>query len=171
MESYEIIKIQNIKFYSHPIYGKYFASEDGQIISKKHKKILKFWLNRDKGYQYFSLFIYNTKKSYLVSRFVYECFKGEIPVDKDVDHIDSNKKNNSINNLQLLSHKENVRKARCKKVVSLNIETQEEKIFDSLTQAAEFYQIDISAVCVNCQKKIESCKSKKDGKRYKFFYL
>ena len=39
MESYEIIKIQNIKFYSHPIYSKYFASEDGQILSKKQKNI------------------------------------------------------------------------------------------------------------------------------------
>ena len=171
MESYEIIKIQNIKFYSHPIYSKYFASEDGQIISKKHKKILKFWLNRDKGYQYFSLFIYNTKKSYLVSRFVYECFKGEIPVDKDVDHIDSNKKNNSINNLQLLSHKENVRKARCKKVISLNIETQEEKIFDSIKEAGEFYDIFASNISAICKKKMKTSKSKKDGKKYQFFYL
>ena len=171
MESYEIIKIQNIKFYSHPIYSKYFASEDGQILSKKHKKILKFWLNRDKGYQYFSLFINNTQKSYLVSRFVYECFKGDIPNDKEVDHIDSNKENNSINNLQLLTHKENVRKSRCKKVKSFNIETREEKNFKSLNEAAKYNCISPSTVCLNCKKRIKVVKSKRDGMIYVFNYI
>ena len=171
MESYEIIKIQNIKFYSHPIYSKYFASEDGQILSKKRKKILKFWLNRDKGYQYFSLYINNTKKTYLVSRFVYECFKGNIPDDKEVDHLDNNKENNSIKNLQLLTRKENVRKSCCKKVKSFNIETRKEKKFKSVNEAAKYNCISPSAVCLNCKKITKTTKSKRDDMVYIFNYL
>ena len=111
------------------------------------------------------------KKIYRVSRFIFECFNGEIPVDKQVDHIDSCKKNNSIFNLQLLSPKENVRKSNCKKVVSFNLETKEKIIFDSLKQTAEYHQISDRAVGYSCQKRIKIIKSKKDGKKFKFFYL
>ena len=113
----------------------------------------------------------NIRKSYLVSRFVYECFKGNIPDDKEVDHIDNNKENNSINNLQLLTHKENIRKSRCKKVISLNIETREEKNFRSVKEAAKYNCISPSSVCMNCKKKTKIVKSKKDGMIYIFNYI
>ena len=171
MNNREIIKFQNIKFYSHPIYSKYSASKDGQILGKNRKKILKLGINYAKGYKFFILYMDNISKIYLVSRFVYECFKGNIPDDKEVDHIDNNKENNSIKNLQLLTHKENIRKSRCKKVTSFNIETREEKIFESLKEAAEYYQIHNSTVCLNCQKKIKTTKSNKDGMIYIFTYL
>ena len=38
MNDREIIKFQNTRFYNHPIYSQYFASKDGQILSKNHKK-------------------------------------------------------------------------------------------------------------------------------------
>ena len=97
-------------------------------LNEKKKKILKLQ-NNGCGYYQFGLYENNTKKYYRVSRFVFECFKGEIPVDKEVDHIDNNKKNNSISNLQLLTPKENTRKSYCKKVISFNIETKEKKDF------------------------------------------
>ena len=113
----------------------------------------------------------NGNKSYYVHRFVYECFKGEIPKGKEIDHVDRDKKNNNIINLQLLSRLENIRKARCKKVISLNIETKKEKIFESVTEASEFHKIIGSSITLNCQKIYKTCKSKKDGKRFQFFYL
>ena len=96
MESNKIIKFQNIDFYSHPIYNRYAASKEGQILGKKHEIILKQSLNKKCGYLYFKVFNENVGISYLVSRFVYECFKGKIPNDKVVDHIDNNKINNKI---------------------------------------------------------------------------
>ena len=166
------IEFQNILFFSHPKYKKYLASRCGKILSlkRKEKKILKLCLSGS-GYFYFNLYENNFYKCYRVSRFVFECFKGEIPVDKQVDHIDSCKENNSINNLQLLSPKENVRKSKCKKVFSFNIETKEKIIFDSLKETAEYHQISDRAVGYSCQKKNKIIKSKKDGKRYQFFYL
>ena len=171
MTNREFIEFQDIKFYKHPKYKKYLASKCGQILSLKlnKTKILKLVLSGN-GYFMFSLYK-NGIKRYYVHRFVYECFKGAIPKGKEIDHVDRDKKNNNIINLQLLSHLENSRKSNCKKVISYNLETQEEKIFDSITEAGEFYQIDFSNISKICRKKRKTGKSKKDGKRYQFFYL
>lgn len=42
-----------------------------------------------------------------VHRLVYETFKGPIPDGMEIDHFDTNKENNSLDNLILCSHKEN----------------------------------------------------------------
>ena len=172
MSNREHIKYQGIKFFFHPYHKDYLASRCGKILSLKwnKKRILKLHSNCW-GYLVFNFYKNNNKKKYFVHRFVFETFKGEIPKGIHTDHCDNNKKNNSIKNLQLLSPRENQHKSNCKKVISLNLETKEEKIFDSLTQVAEFHQIINSSITLNCQKKIKFCKSKKDGKRYQFFYL
>lgn len=51
---------------------------------------------------------------FITNHNVYECIRGNIPKDKVVDHIDNNKKNNRIDNLQLLTPKKNSNKCRCK---------------------------------------------------------
>ena len=172
-EDRDFIEFKNIKFFWHPYHKDYLASRCGKILSlkRKEKKILKF---RNNGNNYLSFYFSenNKKRNYYIHRYVFETFKGKIPSDKQVDHVDNCKKNNSISNLQLLTPSENTRKNHFKKkVISLNLETKEEKIFDSLTQVAEFYQIIHSSITLNCQKKIKFCKSKKDGKKYQFFYL
>ena len=48
----------------------------------------------------------------LVHRLVWLAFKGEIPQGLEIDHIDQNIHNNRLDNLQLTTHRENVRKAR-----------------------------------------------------------
>ena len=172
MESHEIIKFQNIKFYTHPIYNRYSSSKKGQIFSKKHRIILKPNVKKGNGgYLHFFAHNDNGRTFYSVSRFVYECFKGTIPDDKEVDHIDNNKENNSIKNLQLLTHKENIRKAHCKKVKSFNIEIREEKKFGSIKEAAKYNCISPSSVCLNCKKITKVVKSKRDGMIYLFNYI
>ena len=44
-------------------------------------------------------------------RVIWQHVNGPIPADKEVDHIDGEKSNNRIENLQLLSHSENCKKA------------------------------------------------------------
>jgi len=46
-----------------------------------------------------------------VHRWVWKAFVGEIPLGFVIDHIDNNKKNNHLSNLQLLSRTDNLRKA------------------------------------------------------------
>ena len=172
MSNREYFKYQGIKFFFHPFSKYYLASKNGKILSlkRKEKRILKLLVTK-KGYLEFVFCENNKKRHYFVHRFIYECFKGAIPKGMEIDHCDFNRKNNQIFNLQLLTHKENVRKSCCKKVISLNIESGEKKIFDSLKEASEFHKINVSSITLNCQKIYKTCKSKKDGRRYQFFYL
>ena len=165
MENRDFIEFQDIKFYFHPYHKDYLASKCGKILSLKwnNKRILKFGKTGDNYLKF--CFCENNKKSYyLIHRFVYECIKGIIPKGMETDHVDGDKKNNSISNLQLLTKKENIRKSNCKKVISLNLETQDEKIFYSIKEAAEYYKIDSSSISAICKKKMKTSKSKKDGK-------
>ena len=47
-----------------------------------------------------------------VSRLVYAAFVGPIPPGMDVDHIDSNRENNRVDNLQVLTRSDNLRKRK-----------------------------------------------------------
>lgn len=82
-------------------------------------------------------------KAELVHRVIYAKHYGEIPQDMDVDHIDNNRMNNRIENLQLLSRADNVRKAMRqgshsnpeKRVVGTCLDTGSTISFRSLAQA------------------------------------
>lgn len=58
----------------------------------------------------------------LIHRFIYEAVNGPIPSGMDVNHIDENKFNNRIDNLNLMTHKNNcnwgTRNERVAKVIS-----------------------------------------------------
>lgn len=85
----------------------YFATKDGKILNMEKKIELK--LSPSGNYLRFNA-AYGLNKKFLVHRVVWECFNGEIPDKMDIDHIDGNPKNNNLDNLQLLSHAENLRK-------------------------------------------------------------
>lgn len=57
------------------------------------------------GYLYASI----GNKKFRVNRLVYMTFVGDIPDDIEVNHLDENKHNNRLDNLNLLSHGDNVR--------------------------------------------------------------
>lgn len=49
-----------------------------------------------------------------VHQIIWEAFNGEIPEGYEVDHKDNNRLNNALDNLQLLTHADNVEKAWAK---------------------------------------------------------
>lgn len=55
---------------------------------------------------------YLTTKYGLVHRLVAMAFLGEIPSDKEINHIDGDKTNNNVSNLEIVTHKENMHHAR-----------------------------------------------------------
>lgn len=84
-----------------------------------------------------------------VHTIVVESFLGEIPNGKEIDHIDSNKSNNSLSNLRVCSHKENMNnpitlsknRQPKKNVHSLSVirtnKFGEQKEYESIHEAAE----------------------------------
>ena len=163
--------IDGKKYYKHYVYTKYAASKDGIIINIKTKRIIKM-INCN-GYLYFNLCDPNLSKPkfYYQHRFVYEVFNGPIPKFYDIDHINNNKRDNRIKNLQLLTKKQNNEKSHNKPIVSTNIETGEKRIFDSITKASNELNINIVSISSICRKLYSSSKSKKDGCKYKFKFL
>ena len=87
----------------------YAINEDGYVINCRTFKFLTLSLNA-KGYYTVSL-LKDTENDIKipVHRLVYKVFKGDIG-DKTVDHIDGDKLNNNINNLQLLTNSFNISK-------------------------------------------------------------
>ena len=159
------------KFYKHPVFSDYAASKDAQVFSLKRKKLLKSFDN-GQGYLKFKICQNGKQISYYVHRFVYECIKGVIPEGMHTDHIDFCKTNNSIYNLQLLTPRENVQKSRNRKVVAVNLKTDEKNNFISITIASEKLGINrqnISTICKKSKRR-KKAQSKVDSNWYTFEY-
>ena len=170
MFDYKIKKriiFDGVKFYKHPVFNRYAANKNGDILSLKSEKILK--MKKIRG-GYLSFVICDKKlekpKDYLQHRFVYEVFKGQIPRCKQVDHINEIKSDNRIKNLQVLTPPKNSEKSNGKPVISINIETGKEKRYISIKKASDELNINaanISSICCK-RKSCKTAKSKKDGK-------
>lgn len=89
-------------------FTKYEIFEDGRIWSYSHNKWMKPQLRPD---GYFQILLSDNDgkiKTYRLHRVVYESVTGQpIPEDLQVNHIDENKTNNHISNLNLMTCKEN----------------------------------------------------------------
>jgi hypothetical protein len=143
-----------------------------RIINKNTKLILKFITNA-KGY--YHLPIHGEHQS--LHRLMWIHCRGLIPKNLEIDHIDDNKQNNSIHNLQLLTHNENnlkrLKRLKLKKVKTINIITNEEIIYESIKICSEKLKIDNRRISDSCnnRKGHKIVNSKKDNQRYKFQYI
>lgn len=103
-------KILNIKEYGKVAQFRnspYYATEDGKILNLEKR----IELNPSRTGKYYRInAAYGLNKKFLVHRMVWEAFNGPIPENVDIDHIDGDQSNNSLNNLQILSHSENLKK-------------------------------------------------------------
>lgn len=109
-----------------PDYDNYVITSEGDVWSFKRKKPRKLKPQKvtqsKKGYLQVRLFNEDTRrgktlingkktnmgKLYYVHRLVWETFVGGIPEDKEIDHKDGNPHNNSIDNLQVITRRENL---------------------------------------------------------------
>lgn len=105
-----------------PGYPDYEISNFGRAKSLKfdREKILKPSPDNDGGYLSLTLCSEGERKTYRIAHLVYDAFgkgkrNGRI---LQIDHLDANKQNNRIDNLQLLSHRENTSKGHMFKKTS-----------------------------------------------------
>ena len=168
------VSIGGKKYYIHPIFTNYAASKDGEILNVKTGRILKKNLT-DQGYYQFK--VTDKKlikpKNYYIHRFEWECVKGVIPEGFVIDHYDSVKTNNKIENLQLLTLAENVRKGNSKPITSFNIKNKKQKKYESITSASKELDISFSVISNICRKVkyYKTVISKKGGGRYTFEFF
>ena len=91
--------------------GLYKCSNYGRIMSvlRKNKKILKAGVTNG-GYAYVILCNEKIKKFYTVHSIVAKCFLGHSTENKNlnINHIDGNKLNNKLSNLNICTPRENV---------------------------------------------------------------
>ena len=102
------ININDKIFYIHPIYDNYGCSKDGYIINKKtlipRKGNLQF-----NGYVTTAVYNFNIQKRYTAHRFIWEAVNQRIiPEDYQIHHINCNKQDNSIKNLELVTRQQNM---------------------------------------------------------------
>ena len=87
------------------ILDKYVAFENGMILNL-HGKIIHGGIDRN-GYREVTL----SRKQYRVHRVIAEVFLPHIPGKFEVNHIDGNKLNNDVRNLEWVTRSENIRHA------------------------------------------------------------
>lgn len=153
--------------------GKYLISNKGRVWSNKSNKLLK---QQNNGHGYLRVELYYTngnRKKYLVHRLVADHF---IPINSEktyINHIDENKNNNSVLNLERCTFEYNInhgtrnkrmietrmnseiwRNSRCNSIIGINIETKEKVKFYSYREAEKygFHSGHISD-CVNGKSK------------------
>lgn len=110
----------NIKGY----YGDYKISNYGRVKSFKNnnEKLLKFGICNS-GYKMVNLCKNNISKNHMIHKLVYENFnnielKGKLII---IDHIDNDKLNNNLSNLQMITQRENSYKDKISKSGNYNI--------------------------------------------------
>ena len=141
-------------------------SKNGTLTLKG--KVLKGVMDKD-GYLLVHLSKEGKKKMFKVHRLVYSAFNGEIPSRMQVNHIDEDKMNNKLENLNLMTCKENINfgtrteraaktntnnPLRSKPVIALNADSKIVFEFPSTKEAGRqgFDQSHLSKCCRGEQK-------------------
>ena len=182
------ILINECVYNVHPFYGLYAGSEDGYVINII-KQVPHKGNRTNRGYLMVGVRKHSQSgfKHYYIHRFIWECFNGVIPEGKVIDHINNNKEDNRLCNLQLLTHKENCKKSakdrdytfttnnhkNRKCVKATNITTNEVTYYKSMYAVQQHIGINTGIVKMTCEG-LNNCKSgvsKKDGHSYTFKYV
>ena len=119
-------------FHYHPIYTNYGVNKYGQIYNKKTKRC-SIGSIQSTGYLMTTLKQIGLPcKHFLVHRFVYECYNGDIPDKMQINHIDSNRQNNCVDNLELVTRSENMKLAYKAKKYKTKIEITTDEPIESI---------------------------------------
>lgn len=133
---------------------RYQISNYGRVYSKKHKKTM---VGRDnKGYSIINLRKDGKTKTVSIHRLVADAFIENKHCKREVNHIDENKKNNNVSNLEWVTPKENINHGTLtqrlsKKVVQIDKNTNKAiKKYNSIGNASEktgLWESEISRCC------------------------
>ena len=108
-----MIKIEN--------FDKYYVTENGEVISEMNTKPIrrKTYITKN-GYEIVKLAKNGKYVRKLVHRLVAEAYLPNFSNHLEVNHIDGNKLNNSLNNIELVTHYDNMKHAHQIKLIDKN---------------------------------------------------
>lgn len=86
----------------------YYADISGNIY-RENKKLSP--VNNGTGYFQIKLRSSGKRLNKYIHRLIWETFVGEIPNGFEINHIDHDKSNNALSNLELVTHSENLKKS------------------------------------------------------------
>lgn len=142
--------------------GLYGITSCGRVWSYRRQKFLKPRVDK---YGYLTVCLSNQgqKKFAKIHRLVAEAYIPNPEEKPQVNHKDENKANNSINNLEWATGKENLtygtRLERIAKKLGKQVYCVElDRVFDSASQAARELDIDNSAISATCRGKYQTYK-------------
>lgn len=145
---------------AHPVYNNFIVHKDGKIFSTKTNKFIKTRTST-KGYETFSTRLNgrNGKALFLrVHRLVAETYIENIDNKPFINHIDGNKLNNNVDNLEWVTSKENMKHAYVNNL--LTIRKGEESTSSKLTE------VDIEFIRNNYKSGSRIYGSRALGKKY-----
>lgn len=164
--------------------GRYMINENGDIYSNLSDKILKPYLN-NKGYKCIVLRINGQSKKYLIHRLVAMTFLKKVEGKDIVNHIDCNKLNCNVSNLEWCDYSWNNKHAHSlgrhpltkaqifarsqpskhlyKTVHLYDMDWNYIKTFNSITEASDFTGVSKGNISGCCQQRY-GCKSAKGFK-------
>ena len=110
-------------------FEKYTITKDGRVFSKRFNRFIKTSPSSRGSYVPIYLRCVDGKsRNYYLHRVVWFYFNGDIPEDLVINHIDEDKSNNSLDNLELLSRPDNIRYGtRTERAAKANSITQKGK--------------------------------------------
>lgn len=118
----------------------YEVSNLGNVRMRETKVCKSFWINKD-GYKMVSMRESGKSKERLVHRIVADTFIENANNKPQVNHIDCNKLNNTVKNLEWVTGDENIRhaiqsgKMPHRSVIGVSKDTNERIVFDSVREA------------------------------------
>ena len=143
--------------------GLYQASNLGNIRSLKNR-----WGNRieprlvkqqktKKGYKRVRLSKKNKSKTFMVHRIIYITFIKDIENGLEINHKDFNRENNKINNLEMITHTNNVRYSKAKPIIQLSINNEYIRKWDCIRDVEKEIGIDHRQICACLLGKQKTC--------------
>ena len=161
----------------------YACGANGQIYSFITKRCLSECIGK-RGYVVVNLKCIDGKyRTFRWHRVIWTFFYGTIPEDKEINHVDENKQNNTLSNLSLCTHKENVNygtrnervsaklkdipfseerkikigKANSKPVVALDSDGNDVKEYPSAAEAGRQLGVNYKNICLCCYGLRKTC--------------